>query len=190
MALEVYDIVLALYRRSDESRSSETFHFAHGDLSDWNILIDPDTGAVTGLIDWEMAGFRPAWLAASAPGWFDDDSERFVMTEDQDERGNYNEETLADAVVRARYELTLATSDLKLFCHHLQGLELRALFYACCNRYPANTEGYLLKYMELEWPMGRRGPFPLDLRAWVDERCTLDETFVFLSSLLLQLGRH
>ena len=74
------------------------FHLAHGDFSSYNILIDPDTGAVTGLIDWEMAGFRPAWLAAVGGGWFNDDSERFLMTDFQSSRDNYAEETPADVI--------------------------------------------------------------------------------------------
>ncbi|KAL2202249.1 kinase-like protein [Sarocladium strictum] len=35
--------------------------FIHADLSRENILVDPSTGAITGIIDWEMAGFWPAW---------------------------------------------------------------------------------------------------------------------------------
>jgi aminoglycoside phosphotransferase len=35
--------------------------FAHADLSWENILIDPETGKVTGVLDWEMAGFWPEW---------------------------------------------------------------------------------------------------------------------------------
>ncbi|KAL2168252.1 hypothetical protein VTG60DRAFT_220 [Thermothelomyces hinnuleus] len=35
--------------------------FAHADLSWENILLDSDTGHVTGILDWEMAGFWPAW---------------------------------------------------------------------------------------------------------------------------------
>ncbi|EFR00388.1 hypothetical protein MGYG_03392 [Nannizzia gypsea CBS 118893] len=34
----------------------------HADLSDRNILIDPDTLAVTGFIDWEVANIMPAYF--------------------------------------------------------------------------------------------------------------------------------
>lgn len=34
----------------------------HGDLSDRNILVDPDTFAVTGFLDWEMANIMPAYF--------------------------------------------------------------------------------------------------------------------------------
>ncbi|KAM3516593.1 hypothetical protein NHJ13051_009762 [Beauveria bassiana] len=34
----------------------------HGDLSDRNILVDPDTLALTGFLDWEMANIMPAYF--------------------------------------------------------------------------------------------------------------------------------
>lgn len=51
--------------------------FAHADLSWENILVDPETGNITGIIDWEMAGFWPEWWefrkalfgARSQPWW-------------------------------------------------------------------------------------------------------------------------
>jgi len=38
-----------------------TITFAHADLSWENILVEPETGEITGIIDWEMAGFWPEW---------------------------------------------------------------------------------------------------------------------------------
>ena len=38
----------------------------HGDLSDRNVLIDPETFAVTGLLDWEMANVAPAYMEYTA----------------------------------------------------------------------------------------------------------------------------
>lgn len=35
--------------------------FVHADISDENILVDEATGAVTAILDWEMAGFYPQW---------------------------------------------------------------------------------------------------------------------------------
>ena len=90
-----------------------------------------------------MAGFRPSWLAAVAVGWFNDDSERFLMTDFQSSRGNHVDETPADAVVRARFRLRLAALDERIYRHHVQEMELRALFYACCNESGGNTEMWL-----------------------------------------------
>ena len=168
--IEVYDAVKRLQQSPSKSRISlkerDIFHFTHGDLSESNILINPDTGEITGIIDWEMAGFRPPWLAAVAGGWFNDDWERFLMSEHQSSPGNYQDETPTDAVVRAQFRLRLAALDEDLYRHHLQGCELRALFYTCCNNLPGNTDAYLSKYHELVWPMARRGPFPFDYIAW------------------------
>jgi RIO1 family len=101
--LEVYDVVTRFSRPTTISTShEETFHLAHGDFSSYNVLIDPDT--VTD-IDWEMAGFRSAWLAAVGGGWFNDDSERFLMTDDQSDRGNYADESPADAITRSQFRL-------------------------------------------------------------------------------------
>ena len=167
--IEVYDAVKRLQRLPSKSRISleegETFHFAHCDFSDSNILINPDTGEITGMVDWEMAGFRPPWLAAVAPGLFNDDWERFLMSEHQTSRGNYKDETPADAIVRAPFRLRLAELNDDLYRHHVQGYELRALFNACCN-VTGNTEMYLSKYKDLEWSMAQRGPFPFDYMAW------------------------
>lgn len=45
------------YRLPDE----DEIVFAHGDISWEHIFVDPTTGLVTGIIDWEMAGFWPRW---------------------------------------------------------------------------------------------------------------------------------
>lgn len=36
-------------------------YFTHADISPENVLVDPDTGHVTAILDWEMAGFWPEW---------------------------------------------------------------------------------------------------------------------------------
>jgi hypothetical protein len=41
-----------------------------------------------------------------------------------------------------------------------------------------------MKYMKLEWPTGRRGPFPLDLWAWIEERINFEHKFVSSISFL------
>ena len=182
--LEVYDVITRFCRPTTHStpHEQETFHLAHGDFSSYNILIDPATGAITGIIDWEMAGFRPAWLASVGGGWFNDDSERFLMTDDQSGRGNHADESPADAITRSQFRLRLAELDEDLFRHHLQGIELRALFYACCNEYPMNTEVWLKKYIELEWSVRRRGPFPFDYWGWVNQRIDLWKKYVVSDS--------
>ncbi|KAF8522834.1 kinase-like domain-containing protein [Gautieria morchelliformis] len=169
--LEIYDIVARLYENSCHStpKERETFHLAHGDLSERNILIDPETGAITGLLDWEMAGFRPAWLAAVGGGWFDDDSERFIMSEMESEPGNYRDDTPGDAITRARFRLRLAALDKSLFRHYQQGVELRALFYASRTVTYMDAYVWLGMYHTTEWPGQQRRPYPYDFVAWVGQ---------------------
>ncbi|KAK3370605.1 hypothetical protein B0H63DRAFT_552721 [Podospora didyma] len=38
------------------------FSLCHGDLSAVNIMVDPATATVTGIIDWEYGGFYPSWF--------------------------------------------------------------------------------------------------------------------------------
>jgi Phosphotransferase enzyme family len=47
------------YRR--EFSDGFAVHFAHADFSYDNVLVDENTGDITGIIDWEMAGFWPEW---------------------------------------------------------------------------------------------------------------------------------
>jgi len=49
------------------------FHFCHGDLHHRNILIDPSTGKITGIIDWECAGFRSWWTDVPGVRWLAED---------------------------------------------------------------------------------------------------------------------
>jgi len=112
-----------------------------------------------------MAGFRPTWLAAVDGGWFDDDSERFLMIDDQSKRGNHADETPPDAITQSQFRLRLAELDADLFRRQ----EFRAFLYAYCNQY-SNTEVWLERYIEHEWPVRRRGPFPFDYRGWVNQR--------------------
>lgn len=53
--------------------------FVHADFGDENVLIDAATGRVTGIIDWEMAGFWPRWweyrkglFGSSCQPWWED----------------------------------------------------------------------------------------------------------------------
>ncbi|KAB5580707.1 kinase-like domain-containing protein [Coniochaeta sp. 2T2.1] len=65
----------AEYRRQLPDESGIVF--AHADVSWENILVDCTSGRVTGILDWEMAGFWPEWWeyrkavygARSKPWW-------------------------------------------------------------------------------------------------------------------------
>ena len=97
----IYDDLRPLY--TPRVDAAAPFHFAHADLSRANLMVDPESGEITGLIDWEMAGFRPAWLCATSGTWFDDDSCRFVVGDHQDGPDGYGEDTEMDTVLRQTF---------------------------------------------------------------------------------------
>jgi hypothetical protein len=88
--------------------------------------------------------------------------------------GDYIGDMPTDALVCALVCLKLTELDRELF-HHLQGIKLRAFFYACCDKYAGNTEIWLRKYKDHEWPTDCRGPFPFDYMTWVCERLALEK---------------
>ncbi|KAG8756786.1 hypothetical protein FRC14_002656 [Serendipita sp. 396] len=51
----------------------ERFVLAHLHLVPENILVDPESGALTGIVDWEFAGFVPEWIALAPPAWISDE---------------------------------------------------------------------------------------------------------------------
>ena len=50
-----------------EASGQETFSLYHDDLSSNNILVDPATHQITGIVDWECVSLQPAWHAARVP---------------------------------------------------------------------------------------------------------------------------
>ena len=52
---ELYDIIRPLY--APRVDSSAPFHFAHANLTNSNLIVYPESGKITGSIDWELAGF-------------------------------------------------------------------------------------------------------------------------------------
>ncbi|KAL0958432.1 hypothetical protein HGRIS_000574 [Hohenbuehelia grisea] len=158
---ELYDIFRSLYQDH-----VPTFTFAHGDLSGANILVDPRSGTITGVIDWEMAGFRPRWLGATPRTWFNDDPCRFVVEDSMDGPDGYDEDSEADAELRNIFLAELQALSPELLRHNREGVELRAFFYNLCHEFPSNTTAWIIKYEKYHWDTIARGPFPFDLRQW------------------------
>jgi len=155
-----FSIIQPLYRGfafSTSDRPDKTFHLSHGDLSNWNILVDPTISAVTGVVDWEMVGFRPAWLAAVAPGWFNGDPDQFLMSDHQGHHPKYKDDTIGDTELCSHFRLQLARWNMELFCHYWLGPELRAFFDAGTQTYAGNAEIWLWKYEMHEWDVKRHG---------------------------------
>ncbi len=43
-----------------QASDEEEYVFCHNDLSQHNVVVDPETLKITGIVDWEYAGFYPA----------------------------------------------------------------------------------------------------------------------------------
>jgi thiamine kinase-like enzyme len=52
---------------AQDSLAEGPFVPCHEDLNQGNILVDPETFAITGIIDWEMISIVPLWQARSFP---------------------------------------------------------------------------------------------------------------------------
>ncbi|KIM75939.1 hypothetical protein PILCRDRAFT_826771 [Piloderma croceum F 1598] len=158
------------------------FRFCHGDLHDGNILIDPTTGKITGIIDWECAGFRPWWTDVAGVGWLDEDRERFLFGANRPNKfSNDKSNSLnsrSDGYLRALFRTELHKRNPDLFSCFIGGVEMRAMLHAATDMPMPVGESrvFLTTYEEIGcWNRSRRGPFPFDMMAWRHTRITLDE---------------
>jgi hypothetical protein len=159
------------------SADASNFRFSHGDLHDGNILIDPQSGAITGIIDWEAAAFRPLWADVCGVGWFKEDKHRFIFGASDPE--NFSEDTdPEDMELRAFFRTELHKKNPNLFSSFLGGVELRAVLHAAVDApHPeGDTHTFLKRYHSLGyWREDRRGAFPWDMMAWRHRRLDLNE---------------
>lgn len=184
--LEIYDTVRALYTAATPpgfvASSDNVFHFSHGDISGSNLLIDPATGAITAVLDWEAAGFRPAWLAAKAGSWFDDDDQRFVMSYYQDAPERYEGDTQEDAKLRQYFRAQMGECSPELLWHFDKGAELRSIFGALSEHVPSVVSRWMEKYQKYGWDETERGSFPFPMDSWIMEVLKLYKVCVHCSS--------
>ncbi|KAF8473663.1 phosphotransferase enzyme family-domain-containing protein [Russula ochroleuca] len=60
--------VLPIFFPREASGDAETFSLFHDDISSDNILVDPTTHRITGIVDWECVSLQPRWeVAARVP---------------------------------------------------------------------------------------------------------------------------
>ncbi|KDR68405.1 hypothetical protein GALMADRAFT_146362 [Galerina marginata CBS 339.88] len=177
---ELFQSIYKLYPNSTvfgPSADSSNFRFTHGDLHDGNILIDPQSGAITGIIDWEAAAFRPLWSDVCGAGWFGEDRQRFLIGADDPE--NFEDDTEPqDAELRAYFRTEMYRRNPDLFSSFLGGIELRAVLHAAGDdpRPEGNSDIFLSLYHRRGWwKEVRRGAFPWDNNAWLHRRVDLDQ---------------
>ena len=63
-----------------DARNNETFSLYHDDMSSNNILIDPTTHCITGIVDWESVSLQPFWKVAWVPQLLDGRRRWFAIT--------------------------------------------------------------------------------------------------------------
>ncbi|KAF5336200.1 hypothetical protein D9757_015443 [Collybiopsis confluens] len=150
------------------SSAASDFRFSHGDLHDGNVLVDPQSGAITGIIDWDTAAFRPSWATVAGFGWFQEDAERFIIGTNSPNNFENNVQP-EDPKLRAFFHTELYCTNPDLFSCFLGGVEFRAILaVAADDPLPASkSDIFFIKYHELGyWQESRRGEFPWDMYAW------------------------
>jgi hypothetical protein len=177
--IELFQAVRSLYPNHPlfgPSADPFIFRFCHGDLHDGNIFVDPTTGEISGIIDWESACFRPWWTDSTGVGWLDEDCERHLF--EYDEPTLFAKDGPSDHRLRAFFRTELHKRNPDLFSCFLGAVEMRAILHAAtllpmpCGE----TRGFLSRYYETGcWDETRRGPFPYDALAWEHRRIDLDE---------------
>lgn len=107
LCLEYLDILPTVCKSGE--RTDFTLH--HSDLNAANILVNPETFEITGIVAWEMINVVPAWRASDHPRFLDymepdDDEEPPLPSDDVNEE--YNSCELRDRwehkVLRARFD--------------------------------------------------------------------------------------
>ena len=83
----------------EEAKDSFTLH--HGDLNAANILVQPETFEITGIVDWELINVVPEWKASDHPQFL-----QFGEPEDEEEPliPSYEDENDMDVIVRDRWD--------------------------------------------------------------------------------------
>lgn len=49
-----------------QASDKKEYVFCHNDLSQPNVIVDPETLKIKGIVDWEYAGFWPEWFEMRA----------------------------------------------------------------------------------------------------------------------------
>ena len=71
-----------------EASTPETFSLYHDDLTTNNILVDPTTHRITGIVDWECVSLEPSWKVVRVPQLLDgpeEDDGSLMQTSPPDE---------------------------------------------------------------------------------------------------------
>lgn len=126
---------------------------------------------VTGMIDWECAGFRPAWAAAEAAYWLDEDPHKVAYSS----HGPLNyvrvdgvPEDSKDALLRAFFRRGVHAQAPDFFTQMMSGVELRSLMRTAESTWASLVITWLVGFSQNSWEKLHKGDFPVDLEAMYD----------------------
>ena len=85
--------------RDEEEKGLFTLH--HSDLNAANILVDPESFRIVGIVDWEMINVAPAWKASEHPKFL-----QYMEPEDEEEPPipSYEDESDIAVYIRDRWD--------------------------------------------------------------------------------------
>lgn len=125
--------------------SSERFVLAHLDLTPENILVEPETGTVTGVVDWEFSGFVPDWLALAPPSWVSNDwlpswsgshwNSEGDLSELDPFKGGREYDTAQSALLRALWEKEVTRNAAALSAAQQKAQDKRKMWKACMSEW-------------------------------------------------------
>ncbi|KAK2462793.1 hypothetical protein APHAL10511_005184 [Amanita phalloides] len=71
--IAAYESLLSIFPTffPPNTSENETFFLYHDDMSSNNILVDPTTHRITGIVDWECVTLQPSWKVANVPQLLD-----------------------------------------------------------------------------------------------------------------------
>ena len=72
-AIAAYESLLSILPTffPPDTSTPETFSLHHDDISTNNILVDPTTHRITGIVDWECVSLQPSWKVVQVPQLLD-----------------------------------------------------------------------------------------------------------------------
>lgn len=107
---EYLEILPALFA---EEKNGLSCMLEHSDLNPANILVDPETFDITGIIDWEMINVVPRWKAEDHPRFmqdiepFDEEEPPIPSYEDEEDSAVYARDRWDNRLLRRHWDDTM-----------------------------------------------------------------------------------
>lgn len=87
-----------------------SYHLDHDDLHEKNIIVDPDTHRISGIIDWEVACVLPQWETSNYPLFLEGPAKMATFAtaaENAEEPSSYDHNIFETECLKTIYDVTL-----------------------------------------------------------------------------------